>query len=152
MPSAIATMPSPCSRTSRISSVLGRLAVAGVRAAARRCQWRAERMASGGEAYAWTLNQPFSPQASPMRPTSRASAGHPASAMRATTRPGAASGRRGLRLLDQAADGGRHLGAVAGPVLDPVEGDAKRLLGARGNGVVEANALDEAAVATHARI
>src|SRR5580765_977142 len=86
-----------------------------------------------------------------MRPTSRASAGQPASAMRAT-RPGAASGRRGLRLLDQAANGGRHLRAVAGPVLDPVEGDAKRLLGARGDRVVEADALDEAAVATQARI
>src|SRR6478752_356620 len=151
MPTAMATMPSPCSRTSRISSTSGGRTVVGARPAARRCQRRAERRASGGEAYDRTLNQPFSPQASPMRPTSRASAGQAASAIVAT-RPEAASGRRGLRLLDQAADGGRHLGAVTGPVLDPVESDAKRLLGARGDRVVEADALDEAPVATQARV
>src|SRR6186713_1723230 len=156
MPSARATMPSPCSRISRISSEPGRRLVAEAGPAGRRYQRRADRIDSGGEAYDWTLNQPFSPQASPMRPTSGASAGQPASAMSAT-RPRAASGRRGrrsrrLRLLDQAADGGRHLGAVTGPVLDPIEGDPQRLLGARGDRVVEADALDEAPVAAQPRV
>src|SRR6185295_9931524 len=88
-----------------------------------------------------------------MRPTSRASSGHGANASRAMARR-RPCGRLGgaLRLLDQALDRRRHLRAVAGPVLDAVEGDAQRLLGTRGDRVVEADALDEAAVATQARI
>src|SRR5678815_5260073 len=57
-----------------------------------------------------------------------------------------------LRLLDQALDRRRHLRAVPGPVLDAIEGDAQRLLAAGGDRVVEADALDEAPVATQARI
>src|SRR5450755_4423497 len=86
-----------------------------------------------------------------MRPTSRASSGHAAPAITATPRGLAGSGGR-LRLLDQALDRGRHLRAVARPVVDTVESDAQRLLGAGSHRVVEADALDEAAVAAQARI
>jgi hypothetical protein len=63
----------------------------------------------------------------------------------------AAPGRR-LGLLDEALDRRRHLRAVAGPVLDAIEGDAQRLLGPRRDRVVETDALDEATVAAQARI
>src|SRR5665213_91698 len=79
-----------------------------------------------------------------MRPTSRASSGHAASVI--ATRAGASSGR--LRLLDEPLDGRRHLRAVPRPVLDAIEGDAQRLLTAGSDRVVEADALDEAPVAT----
>src|SRR6188472_4049837 len=87
-----------------------------------------------------------------MRPTSRASSGHGASASPAMARRPCGKLGGALRLLDQALDRRRHLRAVPGPVVDAVEGDAQRLLGARGDGVVETDALDEAAVAAQARI
>src|SRR5436190_19887638 len=89
-----------------------------------------------------------------MRPTSRASSGNGASASPAMARRrlGGRLGRGALRLLDQALDRRRHLRAVPGPVLDAVERHAQRLLGARGDGVVETHALDEATVAAQARI
>ena len=143
--------------TSRISSERGSDGVvAGAGPAGRRYQRRAEQdRLRVGEANGWTLNQPLSPQASPMRPTSRASAGQPASAMSATRprRPASTAVRRAVFACStRRRDGRRHLGAVAGPVLDPVEGDPQRLLGARGDRVVEADALDEAPVATQARV
>src|SRR4029077_3911933 len=95
----------------------------------------------------------FRPQASPMRPTSSASSGQGGGPWTTARRPTAPAGLAGgLGLLDQALDRGRHLGAVAGPVVDTVEGDAQRLLGARSDRVVETDALDEAAVAAQARI
>src|SRR6185295_3359359 len=57
-----------------------------------------------------------------------------------------------LRLLDQARDRRREQSAVTGPVLDAVERDPEGLLAAGSDRVVEANALDEAAVAAQARV
>src|SRR5690349_1215015 len=96
---------------------------------------------------------PFRPQASPMRPTSIASAGQGARASPGTAAtPVARRSGGALRLLDETLDGGRELGAVAGPVLDAVERDPQRLLAAGRDRVVETDALDEAAVAAQARI
>src|SRR5690625_5653071 len=53
----------------------------------------------------------------------------------------------GARLLDQVGNPGRDLGAVADPVVDPLQIDAQPLFLAPGNGVEETDALDEAAVA-----
>ena len=96
------------------------------------------------------------PQASRMRPTSRASAGQrDRRERRRRSTAGALSCEPqavGLGLSDQALDRRRQLRAVAGPMLDAVERDAQRLLAARGDRVVEADALDEAAVAAQPRI
>src|SRR5580765_5370855 len=96
-----------------------------------------------------------------MRPTSIASTGQAGSAPggRAAAftavdpiqAPDRGSGR-GLGLRDEALHRRRHLRAGAGPVLDAVERDAQRLLATRGDRVVETHALDEAAIASGARV
>ncbi|MPN19910.1 hypothetical protein SDC9_167285 [bioreactor metagenome] len=55
-------------------------------------------------------------------------------------------------LLDQTGNGRRQLGAVLLPEGQALGVDHQALLGARGDRVVEANALDEAAVTTVTRI
>src|SRR5438067_11359825 len=57
-----------------------------------------------------------------------------------------------LLVGDQASHGRRQLCANALPVSQTLSGDAQALCGARRHRVVEADALDEAAVATVARI
>src|SRR5699024_9055480 len=56
------------------------------------------------------------------------------------------------RLLEQALHGGRCLGANALPVRQTILGDAQHFLAALGRRVVEAQALDEAAIAAHALV
>jgi hypothetical protein len=66
----------------------------------------------------------------------------------------ASCGRHGLGggLARQTLDGGRRLRADALPVSQAILRDAQTFLTFGGTGVVEANALDEAAIATHALI
>src|SRR2546425_130753 len=52
-----------------------------------------------------------------------------------------------LGLLDQASHGGRQLRTLAGPVGDAIDRHAQALFAAGSHRVVEAHALDEAAVA-----
>src|SRR6476620_8330725 len=90
-----------------------------------------------------------------MRPTSWASGGQGASGW--TERPAArtaepARSSGSLRLADEALHRRRHACPMARPVLDAVERDSQRLLAAGSHRVVEPDALDEATVASHARV
>src|SRR6185369_9331873 len=63
-----------------------------------------------------------------------------------------AAGDFGFATLDELLHCGRWLRAELHPVIDAVERDPEILLGFGSLGVVEADALDEAAIARHARI
>src|SRR5512142_2291780 len=65
---------------------------------------------------------------------------------------GRLAGRFGLATLDDLPHGVRRLRAATDPVLDAVERDAVLGLVLGGLGIVEADALDEAPVAWHARV
>src|SRR5436190_931089 len=155
----IATMKSPCWRASAISSEVGKRVASSprVRAAGdapsggRTNQQGAASSACGSLEKGWTLSQPLMPQASTTRPTSSASVGQ-AGSCPATSAARTADANEdlggGLGLRDQALDRRRHLRAVTGPVLDAVERHTQRLFGTGSDRVVEADALDEAAVPT----
>jgi hypothetical protein len=112
-------------------------------------QLLAEKSASGEALWGKTLNQPLMPQASVMRPISMASAGKAAVSK---------AGRMDFKVLsdcgfagltNQAFHSGRSLCTNTRPVGQTVLCDAQTLFATFGCGVVEADALEEAAIATH---
>jgi hypothetical protein len=112
-------------------------------------QLLAEKSASGEALWGKTLNQPLMPQASVMRPISMASAGKAAVSK---------AGRMDFKVLsdcgfagltNQAFHSGRSLCTNTRPIGQTVLCDAQTLFATFGCGVVEADALEEAAIATH---
>src|SRR3954468_6526261 len=164
-PSARATTVSECSLASRTRSSTVPSKVLAPRSDGCRNQRLEENSACGSALWGRTLNQPLTPHASAMRPTSMASAGSsaasmPAGSVDAAGRRGAAieaSGGGGSRgcdrgVLQQAFHGGGSLRADATPVGEAVLRDAQLFLAILGQRVVETQALDEAAITTHALV
>src|SRR3954465_10613797 len=140
-PSARATTESECSLVSRTRSSTVPWKACGPLSDGCRYQRVEEKSAWGSALWGRTLNQPLTPQASAMRPTSMASAGSsaasmPAGSVDAAGRPGAAiealggGGSRGCDrgVLQQAFHGGGSLRADATPVGEAVLRDAQLFL------------------------
>jgi hypothetical protein len=122
------------------------------RSGGNRNQLLAEKSASGEALWGKTLNQPLMPHASVMRPISMASAGSEAVSKGGRMTSANQSGCDFASLTDQAFHSGGSLGANAFPVSQTVLCNAQALFATFGCGVVKTDALEEAAIATHALI